>query len=111
MTWINREELTKLWGVARNLATFDFGESSDEDKLENYLDRLLGRPTLKAYQYEKATFLILDVVETQLEKKPTQKMIREVKLWCQRRGRESANESLQYPKVKTRFAPFLSQSS
>lgn len=110
MTWLNPEELTKLWGVAKNLADFDFGEASDEDKVDNYLDRLLGRPKVKAYNYEKAAFLILDVIEAQLGKRPTQKINREVKLWCQRRGRESANETLQYPKVRKSLQDSLLQS-
>ena len=100
MTWVNEKELLNLWAVAKNLADFDFNTATDEEKVYNYLDRLENRPLQRSYVYEKAPPLILDVIETHLGKRPTQKIAREVNNWCRRRGRDSGKNELQYPKVR-----------
>jgi integrase len=101
MPWLNKSELETLWEVAKNLAhrhdLGDFEAADDLGKVEIYLNSLLKRPMLKAYVYQSGITIIADVVEKKLGR--TSAVIkRTIKTWCERRGRESARDSLQYPK-------------
>ena len=99
MTWLNKQDLTRLWQIAQKLAEFDFKKASDEEKLNNYLDRLSCRDLLPSYAYSAGIGKIQGVVEQQFQKPLTQKLKRAIITWCERRARESAKENLQYPKV------------
>ena len=101
MLWLSTAELETLWDIAKNLAHRhghgDFEAADDLGKVEIYLESLLKRPMLKAYVYESGITKIADVVEKKLGK--TSAVIkRTIKTWCERRARESARDSLQYPK-------------
>ncbi len=98
MSFLNKQELTKLWNVAKIL-TDGFDEATDEGKVDIFLEKLSNRPLQKAYTYEKAKTIILDVVEDELEKPPTAAIKRKVKLWTTRTARASGKETLQFPKV------------
>ena len=76
-----------------------FEAADDEEKVNIFLDKLYERPLLAAYTYQRGAVPILDVIEAELKKPPTAAIKRQVKLWTQRRARESAKEYLQYPKV------------
>ncbi|CBY11108.1 unnamed protein product [Oikopleura dioica] len=97
MSFLNKQELTELWSVAKIL-TDGFDEATDEGKVDIFLERLSNRPLQKAYTYEKAKTIILDVVENELEKPPTAAIKRKVKLWTTRTARASGKETLQFPK-------------
>ncbi|CAG5084493.1 Oidioi.mRNA.OKI2018_I69.PAR.g10654.t1.cds [Oikopleura dioica] len=86
------------WEVAEAMATFNYNEAEIDDVIQHFLDRLLTRPTLKAYAYEKGITTIQDVVASQMKKTLTAKQKRKIKTWCEHRARESAAETLQYPK-------------
>ena len=91
MTWLNAKDLEIFWNVARNLATFDYDSASDEDKVENFLESLLERPTLRAYAYKHGISTITNLVEKKLDKPPPKVIKRRIVLWCEHRARESAD--------------------
>ena len=99
--WLEAENLKELWDLAEALAPFKYDEVEDEDAIQHFLDRLLLRPKLKAYAYSKGAILIQDVAAQKLNKILTPKLKRQIKLWCEHRARESAKETLQFPKVKS----------
>ncbi|CBY41017.1 unnamed protein product, partial [Oikopleura dioica] len=98
MSFLNKQELTELWSIAKILTDEDFDEATDEGKVDIFLERLNNRPLQKAYTYEKAKTIILDVIEDELEKPPTAAIKRKVKLWTTRTARASGKETLQFPK-------------
>lgn len=100
MTWLKLEELRTLWEVAESLADFSYDSATAEEIVEHFLNRLCARPVLAAYAYEKGKVTIRDVVEEKLKIQIPSKMKREINLWCERRARESAEKTLQYPKVR-----------
>ncbi|CAG5086611.1 Oidioi.mRNA.OKI2018_I69.PAR.g11282.t1.cds [Oikopleura dioica] len=98
MTWLEFEHLKEIWDVTEALSNPNEEEKDDESIIQNFLDRLLDKPKLKAYAYGKGVVIIQDVAAAKLKKPLTSKLKRQIKLWCERRARESAKESLQYPK-------------
>jgi len=98
MSFLNRQELTELWSIAKILTDENFDDATDEGKVDIFLERLSNRPLQKAYTYEKAKTIILDVIEDELEKPPTAAIKRKVKLWTTRTARASGKETLQFPK-------------
>ena len=99
MGFLSKEELTDLWNVTRILSEVDFDNASDDEKVDIFLERLSKRKLQKAYVYEKAKTVVLDVIEAEIKTKPSREMARKVGLWASRTARESAKETLQYPKV------------
>ncbi|CAG5089405.1 Oidioi.mRNA.OKI2018_I69.PAR.g12205.t1.cds [Oikopleura dioica] len=98
MTWLDYKNLLEHWEVAEAMATFSYDEAEIDDVIQHFLDRLLTRPTLKAYAYEKGIVTIQDVIVSRLKKPLTPKQKRKIKTWCEHRARESATQTLQYPK-------------
>ncbi|CAG5094395.1 Oidioi.mRNA.OKI2018_I69.XSR.g13518.t1.cds [Oikopleura dioica] len=98
MTWLEFEHLKEIWDVTEALTNPEAEEADDESTIQNFLDRLLDKPKLKAYAYGKGVVIIQDVAASKLKKPLTSKLKRQIKLWCERRARESAKESLQFPK-------------
>ena len=74
MSFFNQVDLKDLWAVARLLSEANFDEASDEEKVDIYLERLSMRPLQKAFSYEKAKFLILEVIEQEIGSQPTKAM-------------------------------------
>ena len=98
MAFLNRDELADLWNAARILDD-RFENADDEEKVNIFLERLNKRPLRKAYAYETAKVTLIDVIEAEIGTKPSGPIRRRVALWASRKARESAKETLQFPKV------------
>ena len=90
MSYLNKQELTDIWYIAKILSEVDYSKASDEKKVDIFLEKLSQRPIGKAYTYEKAKTPIMDVIEKELGHLPAKNIGRKVTNWTTRTARESA---------------------